>query len=79
MRVEIWYALGEVICMAKSYGQKLKLLYLKDFLTEQSDERHPLSADRLMELLAEKGIAVERKTIYDDISQLQEYGMDIRL
>ena len=63
--------------MPKSEKQKLKLLYLKTFLEERSDEAHPLSVQALIDALAEVGITAERKSIYTDIACLQEFGMDI--
>lgn len=58
-------------------GQKIRLLYLADILKQYTDDDHPLSAAELIEKLEEKDISVERKAIYDDISVLCEYGMDI--
>lgn len=63
--------------MAKSENQKLKLLYLLDFLQEQSDEEHPVSTQEIIAHLEKHGIRAERKSIYDDILCLQEYGADI--
>lgn len=63
--------------MAGSANQKLKLLYLIDIFKEYTDENNPLSAEKLCELLAERGITCERKSIYRDISVLCEYGYDI--
>lgn len=63
--------------MAKSEKQKLKLLYLLDFLREQSDEEHPISTQQIITHLEKQGIRAERKSIYDDILCLQEYGIDI--
>ena len=63
--------------MAKSEGQKLKLLYLKKFLEEQSDENHPVNTERILEYLASHDIKAERKSIYSDIACLQDFGMDI--
>ena len=63
--------------MARSEGQKLKLLYLKKLLEEQSDENHPLSIQQITDYLANFHIKAERKTIYSDITSLQEFGMDI--
>ena len=63
--------------MAKTEGQKLKLLYLKKLLEEQSDENHPLSTQQIVDYLASCQIKAERKTIYNDIASLQEFGMDI--
>ena len=63
--------------MAKSEGQKLKLLYLRDYLCKNTDEEHPAGIPVLIDYLAEKGIHAERKSIYDDILALQEYGIEI--
>lgn len=65
--------------MAGNSKQKLKLLYLLKILTEQSDEEHCMGAQALIDALAEYGIKAERKSIYDDISQLIEFGYDIVL
>lgn len=65
--------------MAKSANQKLKLLYLVKILTEQSDEEHCLSAQALIDALAAYDIKAERKSIYDDIAQLIDFGYDIIL
>ena len=65
--------------MAKSEKQKLKLLYLLDYLNEYSDEDHPVPAQELIRYLEGLGIQAERKSIYNDILCLQEYGADIEL
>ena len=63
--------------MAKSSGQKLKLLYIMKFLAENTDEDHPMSTSELIERLEAQGIHSERKSIYDDISKLCDFGYDI--
>lgn len=65
--------------MAKSANQKLKLLYLLKILTEQSDEEHCMSAQALIDALEAYDIKAERKSIYDDIAQLIDFGYDIVL
>lgn len=65
--------------MAKSANQKLKLLYLLKILTEQTDEEHCMSTQTLIDALDEYGIRAERKSIYDDIAQLIDFGYDIVL
>lgn len=65
--------------MAKSPNQKLKLLYLLKIFTEQTDEKHCLSAQSLIEALAAYDIKAERKSVYDDIAQLIDFGYDIVL
>ena len=70
-----------VICeepqMPKSYGQKLKILYLAQLLFERSDEDHPLTTREMIDYLAAQGIHAERKSIYADMKCLQDFGLDI--
>ena len=63
--------------VAKSEKQKLKLLYLKDILLEKTDEEHYLKMEEIINLLAEKDIAAERKSIYNDMEMLRKYGTDV--
>lgn len=63
--------------MPRSSNQKLKLLYLADILLRESDEQHPLSVKDIINKLAERDIAAERKSIYSDLEALELYGMDI--
>ena len=65
--------------MPRSENQKLKLLYLKELFETQSDEDHILSMQDIVSYLAARGIRAERKSVYGDISCLQEFGMDIVL
>lgn len=58
--------------------QKLRLLYIVDILSRKSDEDHPLSATDIMDYLREDyGIECERKTVYDCIENLNNYGYEI--
>lgn len=63
--------------MARSENQKLKLLYLIDILRENTDEAHTLSMPEIIEKLGECGVKAERKSLYDDIAILSEYGICI--
>ena len=63
--------------MGGSKGNKIKLLYLADIFRKYTDEDNPLSSAELIEKLEDMGITAERKAIYDDISVLCEYGLDI--
>lgn len=56
---------------------KVKLLFLHDIFSRQTDKEHVYSANELCDLLSEYGINCERKSIYSDIEALKEYGMDI--
>lgn len=63
--------------MARENGQKLKLLYLLKILTEETDESHPMNAAAIQDRLLSWGIRAERKTLYDDMEQLRQFGYDI--
>lgn len=63
--------------MAKASSSKAKLLYLLKILQESSDQEHPLSTTMLIRHLEKYGIPAERKSIYDDIETLQQFGYDI--
>lgn len=63
--------------MAKSSGQKLKLLHLCRIFEENTDEEHGITIQEIIEELARNEIHAERKGLYDDIDQLQRFGMDI--
>lgn len=63
--------------MAAGDNQKLKMLYLVKVFSEETDEEHTLSSQEIMEKLAGYGVNVERRTLYQDIDLLKEYGLDI--
>lgn len=63
--------------MPKSPKQKQKLLYIAQYLMENTDETHFVTTPKLISYLAANGIRAERKTIYDDIATLCEFGYDI--
>ena len=60
--------------MGRTENQKLKLLYLKELFERQSDEEHLLSMQDILDALAAQGIRAERKSVYDDILCLQQFG-----
>lgn len=63
--------------MARQPNQKLKILYLRQMLLDETDDEHGLTMAEIIERLAERGISAERKAIYRDLDALREYGMDI--
>jgi len=63
--------------MPKSANQKLKLLYLMKLLTEKSDEAHPIPMQELIDALEARDIHAERKSIYDDMEALRQFGLDV--
>ena len=63
--------------MPRVFNQKIKILYLMRVFLERTDEEHPMSVKDLIIYLNSLGISAERKTIYDDIETLRNFGMDI--
>ena len=64
--------------MPKSYDQKLKIFYIRDYLEKHSHSDHPITASELIHMLwRDHEIKCDRKTIYSDIEALQRYGLDI--
>lgn len=63
--------------MAKSANQKIKILYLMKILLERTDEEHGITLEEIAAALAERGIDAERKTLYDDLEVLRQFGLDI--
>ncbi len=63
--------------VAKSEHQKLKLLYLYQYLVEETDEEHPASMQNILAYLNQLGIRAERKSIYSDLEALRDFGADI--
>lgn len=56
---------------------KLKTLFIFKFLETYSDENNPISTTELINMLSNKGLKCERKSIYADIDALKEMGCDI--
>lgn len=63
--------------MPRSRYQKLKPLYIMNYLLQNSDEEHLVTVSQIIDHLALQGISCERKSIYDDIEALRFYGLDI--
>lgn len=63
--------------MAKRSNQKLKIVYLMKILTDNTDDEHALTMADILAELEKYGISAERKSIYNDIEALRQYGLDI--
>ena len=63
--------------MARSSYQKLKPLYIMNYLLQNTDEDHSVTVNQIISYLASQGISAERKSIYSDIEALQYFGLDI--
>ena len=57
--------------------KRSKILYIKRFLEEQTDEAHPATVADIIAYLADEGITATRKTVVQDIDLLIESGVDV--
>ena len=63
--------------MGRTDKQKLKILYIWDYLQKNSHQDNPVKANELISMLDGLDIRFDRKTIYSDIAALQDFGVDI--
>jgi hypothetical protein len=63
--------------MPKASSQKLKILYVMEYLLRHSDEEHTVSISQIVDYLESHDIPAQRKSLYDDIEALRKYGLDI--
>lgn len=63
--------------MRQEKAHKIKLLKLWEILKRETDSEHRLSTRELLDKLAGEGIECDRRTLYDDIKVLNEYGYEI--
>ena len=63
--------------MARSANQRLKLLRLKEYLLENTDENHAVKVSDIITYLNGLRIDIERKTVYTDIELLMDEEEDI--
>ena len=56
---------------------KIKYLKLWDILRQETDEQHPMSTTDIIARLAALGISCDRRTLYRNIDELNEYGFEI--
>lgn len=63
--------------MARSEKYKLKLMALIEILKENTDDEHGITMSQILRELDQRGISAERKSIYSDIQELNDYGYEI--
>ena len=60
----------------KREGQKMRLFAVKEILERETDDKHSITMDRILQLLqTEYQIKGERKSIYDDMRAFRESEM----
>lgn len=61
----------------KSEKKKLVLLYLRDLFLEKTDATHYIRMPEILEYLESRNVFVDRRTVYTDISILNQSGFEI--
>lgn len=56
-------------------NQKLKLLYLAKILLNNTDANHDITLDEILNRLHAYDVTAARKSLYDDIAQLNDFGI----
>lgn len=64
--------------MAKAAMQKTRILTLVDMLERETDEYHGLTLSEIIDRYEAANITAERKSVYDDIAALEEFGIDVK-
>ena len=57
--------------------KKSRILYIKKYLMEHTDEAHPATMSDILSYLSDVGISAHQRTVISDIEQLIESGVDI--
>lgn len=63
--------------MPRNPKQKQKLLYIMKYLEEKTDENFGVTVADIIQHLDGYDIKAERKSIYDDLRTLEDFGLDI--
>lgn len=59
-------------------NQKLKILYLAKILLENTDADHDITLQEIIDKLSADNVTAERKSLYDDIARLDDFGIKIK-
>lgn len=63
--------------MPKGSNNKYKLYRLAQIMLERTDEEHYITMPEIMDALKEYEITADRKTIYADLKDLDEFGIEV--
>lgn len=63
--------------MARGRNQSMKLIYIEQYLMQNTDEQHPATMDKILSYLEENDISISKKTLSADIETLMDMGVKI--
>lgn len=61
----------------KGENQKLKMLYIVQLFSRETDDTHKLTMPEIIKKLEADGVNADRKTLYQDFEELRRFGFDI--
>ncbi len=64
--------------MPKGANQKFKLYRLAQIMQENTDDSHYMTMPEIMVELKKYGITAERKSIYSDLKDLEQMGIEVQ-
>lgn len=64
--------------MPKGTNQKFKLYRLAQIMQENTDDSHYMTMPEIMVELKKYGITAERKSIYSDLKDLEQMGIEVQ-
>lgn len=59
-------------------NQKLKILYLAKIFLDNTDANHDITLQEIIDKLSANNVTAERKSLYDDIARLDDFGIKIK-
>lgn len=63
--------------MSRGTNQKFKLMRLAEIMLQKTDEDNYITMPEILEELAKYDISAERKSIYQDLQDLAEFGIEV--
>ena len=63
--------------MPKGTNQKFKLYRLAQLMLEQTDDEHYITMPEILAGLGNYGITADRKSIYQDLKDLEVLGIEV--
>lgn len=63
--------------MPKGTNQKFKLYRLAQIMLEKTDDEHYITMPEIMEALSAYEISADRKSIYNDLRDLEKFGIEV--
>jgi len=63
--------------MSRGTNQKMKLFYLREIMLKKTDKDHAITLAQIKEELEKREVTAERKSLYSDLGELENMGLEI--